>query len=519
MSLIGRTAEEQIWNFSMARVGNAYGVAALMGNLDAESGMNPINLENLCERRLREAGKPYCTDETYTAAVDSGKISREEFLYPLPGKQYGYGLAQWTSAGRKAGLYDYVRSKGVSIGNLEAQLEFLFMELCSSYKTVFNALKTASSVRAASDIVLKKFECPKGQSETVKLKRAGYGQKYYDKYAGASGTQKQEGSNMRYSRQKVVDLVNSWIGKKESDGSYKSIIDIYNTQKSFPRGTKMQYGWAWCACTWSALAVKLGYTAIMPVEISCYYLIEQAKKMGVWVENDGYVPKPGDAVLYDWQDNGVGDNVGAPDHVGTVTEVYQSAGYFVVVEGNYSNQVKKRTISINGKYIRGFIAPKYTDNAVKPAAVSGNKDVTTVAREVIAGAWETGDTRKTKLTAAGYDYAKVQTKVNEILNGSASKPKTDTQNQSQPTEKKVTATESAQKFDKGVAGTYKTTANLYIRNGAGTNKKALALIPKGTEVNCYGYYNVSGGAKWLYIQVAIDGVLYTGYSHCSYLKR
>ncbi len=186
MSLIGKTVEEQIWNFSMTRVGNAYGVAALMGNLDAESGLNPKNLENLCERRLRDAGKSYYTDESYTAAVDSGKISREEFLHPLPGKQYGYGLAQWTSVGRKAGLYDYVKSKGVSIGDLEAQLEYLFKELGTSYKTVLNALKSASSVRETSDIVLKKFECPADQSEAVKVRRAGYGQKYYEKYTGST---------------------------------------------------------------------------------------------------------------------------------------------------------------------------------------------------------------------------------------------------------------------------------------------------------------------------------------------
>ena len=48
MSLVGKTIEEQVWNFSMVRVGNAYGVAALMGNLDAESGLNPQNLENWC---------------------------------------------------------------------------------------------------------------------------------------------------------------------------------------------------------------------------------------------------------------------------------------------------------------------------------------------------------------------------------------------------------------------------------------------------------------------------------------
>lgn len=505
MSLKGNTNEEKIWNYLLGKGLTKAGAAGLMGNLYAESGLRPNNLQNSYEKTLGY------TDESYTAAVDNGTYGN------FVKDSAGYGLAQWTYWSRKQNMLNFHKAAKKSIGDLETQLDFLMKEL-SGYKSLLNLLKSTSSLQTASDAVLTQFERPADMSAAVKAKRAGYGQTYYDKYAGGTGTQ--EGSAMGYSRQKVVDLINSWIGKKESDGSYKSIIDIYNTQKSFPRGTKMQYGWAWCACTWSALAVKLGYTAIMPVEISCYYLVEQAKKMGVWVENDGYVPKPGDAVLYDWQDSGSGDNTGSPDHVGTVTEVYQSAGYFVVVEGNYSNSVKKRTIAINGKFIRGFIVPKYTDNAVSaPAQQTAKKDVETLAREVIAGAWGTGDTRKKRLTEAGYDYNAVQAKVNEILNGSAAKPKTDTQDQSQPTEKKVTATEYAQKLDSKLAGTYKTTADLYIRNGAGTSKKALALIPKGTSVNCYGYYSVLNGAKWLYIQVAIDGVLYTGFSHSGYLKK
>src|SRR5574344_159800 len=178
---------------------------------------------------------------------------------------------------------------------------------------------------------------------------------------------------MSYSRQKVVDLVESWEGRKESNGTHKYIIDIYNGHSPLPRNTKMQYSWAWCACTWSALAIKLGYTPIMPIEISCYYLIEQAKKMGCWQENDAYVPSPGDAVLYDWDDNGVGDNKGNPDHVGTVIYVNKASGYMVVMEGNYSNAVKRRTISLNGKYIRGFITPKYTSNTVSTPEQKPNK--------------------------------------------------------------------------------------------------------------------------------------------------
>ena len=323
---------------------------------------------------------------------------------------------------------------------------------------------------------------------------------------------------MSKSRQAVVNLILSWEGKNEYDGSFKSIIDIYNSYKgTFPRNTKMQYGWAWCACTWSAMAIKLGYTSIMPIEISCGHLVEAAKKMGCWKEADNYVAKPGDAVLYDWDDNGSGDNTGWPDHIGTIVEVHKSAGYFVVMEGNYNNAVKKRTLSINGKNIRGFITPAYDDNTVSAPAKAPGKDVKTVAREVIAGTWGTGTARKKALETAGYNYSEVQSMVNQILNGSASTSTSTTKPTT--TSKTVTATCHAKSFSKNIAGTYKTTANLYLRNDAGTNKKALCMIPQGEKVECYGYYSTFNGAKWYYIQAKVNGITYTGFSHSAYLKK
>ncbi|MGI6501236.1 MAG: glucosaminidase domain-containing protein [Anaerostipes sp.] len=224
---------------------------------------------------------------------------------------------------------------------------------------------------------------------------------------------------MARSRQAVVDLVTSWHGKNEADGSYKAIIDIYNSYGgSFPRGTKMTYGWAWCACTWSAIAIKLGYTDIMPIEISCYYIIERAKEMGIWQENDGYTPKPGDAVLYDWDDNGNGDCSGTPEHIGTVISV--SGGKFVVEEGNMNNRVGTRTMAVNGRYIRGFITPRYTDNAVvSPSTPTLSGSIDELAKRVIAGEFGSGDARK---TALGDKYAAVQARVNELLNGAAPTP-------------------------------------------------------------------------------------------------
>lgn len=324
---------------------------------------------------------------------------------------------------------------------------------------------------------------------------------------------------IKYSRSKVIELANSWLGKNEKDGSYKEIIDIYNTLSNPPRGIKMSYNWSWCACTWSSIAIKLGYTEIMPIEISCGELIKKAKIMGCWNEKDDYIPLPGDGILYDWDDNGVGDNIGWPDHIGIIIDVNQSSGYMEVIEGNYSNSVKKRTISINGRYIRGFITPKYDNNDIIQNADIEKKDNKTLAHEVIAGKWGTGDSRKNSLTVAGYNYQAVQTIVNQILNNSATTPKQPIQDQSQPISKKVTATCSARNFDNILAGTYTTTANLYCRNDAGTNKKALCLIPAGTKVKCYGYYNISNNVRWLYIQFIMDGVQYTGFSSIKYLKK
>ena len=320
------------------------------------------------------------------------------------------------------------------------------------------------------------------------------------------------------SRDEVVKLANSWVGLNEKDGSYKKIIDIYNSYGKLPRNLKMQYNWSWCACTWSAIAIKLGYTDIMPIEISCGNLITLAKKIGIWVENDGYLPSPGDAILYDWNDNGKYDCTGWPDHIGVIESVNKESGYFTVIEGNYSNSVKKRTVSINGRYIRGFIVPKYDNNIVDLPGVNG-LTISEIAKEVIAGLWGKYPRRKEALESYGYNYDAVQEEVNRILNGNAVETSTPEQDPEQPTNKSVKATCYAKNKNSALSGTYLVTASpfLYGRNDAGTNKKAICKIPKGTKVQCYGYYTNANGAKWLLISFAMDGVRYTVFAHSKYL--
>ena len=52
MGLIGKTTEEKIWNFLKSKGLSDYGAAGLMGNLFAESGLNPQNLQNSYEKKL-----------------------------------------------------------------------------------------------------------------------------------------------------------------------------------------------------------------------------------------------------------------------------------------------------------------------------------------------------------------------------------------------------------------------------------------------------------------------------------
>lgn len=163
--------EKTIWNFLMVHIDNEYGVAGLMGNLYAESALRSNNLQQSYETKLGY------NDTTYTTAVDNG--SYDNFVKDAA----GYGLAQWTYWSRKQAMLEFHQSNKKSIGDLQTQLEFLVKELSESYKGVWSDLKNATSILAASNSVLLKFERPANQGESVQKKRAEYGQKYYDKYA------------------------------------------------------------------------------------------------------------------------------------------------------------------------------------------------------------------------------------------------------------------------------------------------------------------------------------------------
>lgn len=162
--------EGKIWEFLYGKIGNAYGAAGLMGELYAESGLRADNLQDSFKKKLD------IMDAEYTRLVDE-----DEYLDFINDKA-GYGLAQWTYWSRKKALLEFAKGRGKSIGDLDMQLDFLWSEM-QGYKAVLAVLKAAESVREASDAVLTGYEKPADQGEAVKVKRARYGQAFYERYA------------------------------------------------------------------------------------------------------------------------------------------------------------------------------------------------------------------------------------------------------------------------------------------------------------------------------------------------
>ena len=174
-------------------------------------------------------------------------------------------------------------------------------------------------------------------------------------------------------RQKVVATAKKYLGCKESDGSHRQFIDRYNSFRPLPRNHRMTYSAAWCATFVSAIAIECGLTDIMPIECGCAYMIALYKKLGRWQEKDSYIPKAGDVIFYDW-DDGKGfsntDDIGSPDHVGIVTAA--ACGIISVIEGNKNDAVAFRTVTVNGRYIRGYGLPDYAGKA-KPETAPAPK--------------------------------------------------------------------------------------------------------------------------------------------------
>lgn len=206
------TNAEIIWKYFENKKFNPYAIAGIMGNMKAESNLLPNNLQSAYEKSLG------MTDEQYTKAVDNGTYTN--FIHDSA----GYGLAQWTYWSLKEDLYNLCKERNKSISDIQCQLDCLYQQLTNN--KLLGSLNSTTSVRAASDIFLTKFERPKDQSEKVQITRANYGQEFYNQFAGQTvrgGTE----SKMKYNNTNkplICMMTNSTCYKETGRMAVKGIL-------------------------------------------------------------------------------------------------------------------------------------------------------------------------------------------------------------------------------------------------------------------------------------------------------
>lgn len=192
----------------------------------------------------------------------------------------------------------------------------------------------------------------------------------------------------------MINTAKKYLG---IDSKGKADLMEYYNKNVYPliepnRKYKIKLNDQWCAMFCSVIAHKNGLKVNQfPYEVSVFYMTQKAQKMGLkYVKYSDM--RVNDLVIYDWKDDGT------LNHVGIIQEIGKD--YIKVLEGNYSDTVKVRTLKYPNREIECFIRV--------PEIV----DIELLAREVIQGKYGTGETRKKIL---GENYAEVQKRVTEIL--------------------------------------------------------------------------------------------------------
>lgn len=448
------------------------GAAGLCGNIYSESaGFYANRVEFLCLQRLREHGikdrngKDY-TDETYTAEINSGRITKERFLNPLPGKVYGYAMCQWTTPARKQGLYERTVEKGKSIANEDIQIEYCVHELKTKYQSVWNVLTTTSSIRTASDKVLKDFESP-ANWQALSNTRYDYSKQIYDALKNTVGNSSQGDKAMSTATKteninKMIQVAKVEVGYLEKKSNAylddKTANAGSNNYTKYWRDVYPDYqGQAWCACFVSWVLMKAFGQSNAKKLLKHWPYVYCPTLGSLFTKNAN--PKVGDIVIF--YRNGVFA------HTGIVTKI--SGDKFWTIEGNASGA---SGITPNG----GGVVEKTYYNSQLPG---------------------------TKFCTLDWSV---------ISNSNAGSSSTPTSKPSSTPSDSVSKLNESEKW-KGIV----TATTLNVRTWAGTLYSTCSFSPlhKGAEISVCDVVQASDGADWYYI--GYNGK--TGFVSAKYVKE
>ena len=474
MALNGKTNEEKIWNYLKSKGLNDYAISGIMGNMFAESGLSPTNMQDSFEKKLGY------NDATYTAAVDNGTY--KNFIKD----GCGFGITQTTFWSRKENLYNLAKSRGVSIGNLEMQLDFFWQELTEDFKTVYQLLQSVKSVKEASDLILTKFEMPGDMSDSVKNLRASYSQKYYDRYTN-KGSDKMSISNT------IIQNV---------------INDAVNFAVSIANDNIHGY----------SQAVRSLYNTISPTSFDCSSLVCTAYYYA-FIKN-GLVS----------QANYLKANCSYTGNMGKMI----NCGFEVVATNQTGHsQMKKGDIELNIKYHTAMAIDG--DNIVHARSSEGtNNTIDDSGNEIRVQPWylySKGWDQRLRFTGKG--IASTSSSNFASTSTSTSSSSTGTNTASSTTNNNFTSSSNIiSNLNKTTKFTGITIDELNVRTWAGKNYKTVSFSPlkKGTVINICDTVKDVNGNDWYYISyngktgfvisdyVSNQNTINTSYSKTKFIK-
>jgi GH25 family lysozyme M1 (1,4-beta-N-acetylmuramidase) len=214
-------------------------------------------------------------------------------------------------------------------------------------------------------------------------------------------------------RDKFLETARSYIGK---NGYYVCKTKL---------GLNAVYDW--CAFAISAIMKDCGFIGKYTNGVNSYASDEGRNgdgKYGIWFLKGAMSVKAGDLIMFRYSGLSPIDKYSA-SHIGIVEKV--DGNTITTLEGNvegsndnWSNtsKFKRKTRYLSDGSVHSFFRPYWNDNSDTKNYISDNKKtVKELAKEVIAGKWDSGDNRKNKLMQAGYDYNEVQKEVNKQLLG------------------------------------------------------------------------------------------------------
>ena len=339
-ALNGSDNKAKIYNYLIGKGLTSTQAAGIMGNMEAESSFDPT---------LVEYGFPNSRGET---SVQGQPSSHDDNIPPSNANgQPGYGIVQW-SGGRKDGLQQLASSRNLKPSDLGVQLDYMWQELNGSYKSsVLDPIKASTSLEDATYIWLEHYEIP-GDIPGQKPIRLGFAQSMLQELGGGTssttaggGTDSGCGTGNAVSGSvaKIIEVAQQELATAPTDSA-----GIANYIQKFQGNPG-----SWCADFVSYVLKQAGspfnpgtdnwhIPAVNSVQ--AYF-----KDKGTFhAARSGYIPKPGDIVIYN---QGIGD---FPQHVDIIISM-DGGEKFTTIGGNEGNKVNKvQHSSYNDSGITGF---------------------------------------------------------------------------------------------------------------------------------------------------------------------